>query len=152
MASSEMERIVDQLERAFDGQAWHGPPVMKIVRGISTGEASARLLPDTHTIWELVNHITSWKRIVARRVAGKVVKVTPAQDWPRPKGTWAGAISELRRAHRDLLKAVRQIPEARLSTKVPGKGYNHYVLLHGAVQHDLYHAGQIALLKKGLRS
>ena len=152
MASSEIERIVDQLERAFDGKAWHGPAVMKILRGIRANQASARLMPDTHTTWEIVAHMTGWKRIITRRIAGNVVKVTPAQNWPRPKGTWAGAVSNLRRAHRDLIKAVRKLPEARLDAKVPGKGHNFYITLHGMVQHDLYHAGQIALLKKALHS
>ena len=152
MASNEIERIADQMERAFDGRSWHGPPLMKILRGITADEASARLFPGTHTVWELVNHVASWKRIVARRISGKVVRVTAAQDWPRPMGSWADAVSELRRAHRDLVKAVRKLPPARLGVRIPGKGHDHYIALHGMVQHDLYHAGQIALLKKALKS
>lgn len=152
MPSNEIERIVDQMDRAFDGRAWHGPPVMKILRGVTAREASARLFPETHTIWELVNHMASWKRIVARRISGKVVRVSAAQDWPKPAGTWAAALSELRAAHRDLVKAVRRLPGSRLSDRVPGKGHNFYVALHGMVQHDLYHAGQLALLKKALKA
>jgi uncharacterized damage-inducible protein DinB len=150
MANSEIERIVDQMERAFDGNAWHGPSVMKILRGIGSNEASARLFPETHTVREIVAHMTAWKRIVARRVSGEVVKVTAAQDWPKPTGAWSGAITELQRAHRDLIKAVRKLPASRLSARVPGKRHDFYVALHGMVQHDLYHAGQIALLKKAL--
>lgn len=151
MASSEIEHIVDQMERAFDGRAWHGPPVMKILRGIRSREASARLFPHTHTIWEIVAHMTAWKRIVGRRIGGEVVRVTSAQDWPRPKGTWPAAVRELQQAHADLVKAVRRLPPARLAARVPGKGHDFYVSLHGVVQHDLYHAGQMALLKKALQ-
>ena len=151
MAKSEIERIVDQMERAFDGRAWHGPPVMKILRGIRGNEASARLFPETHTVWELVAHMTAWKRIVARRISGEVVKVTRAQDWPKPRGAWPAAVSELQRAHRDLIRSVRRLPVSRLTARVPGKGHDFYVALHGMVQHDLYHAGQIALLKKALQ-
>ncbi len=150
MASSEIERIAQQLDRAFDGRAWHGPPVMKILRGITGNQASARLFSETHTIWEIVNHMAAWKRIIARRISGEVVKVTSAQDWPAPKGTWAAAVKELQGAHRELVKAARQLPAARLSARVPGKGHDYYVCLHGMVQHDLYHAGQIALLKKAM--
>ena len=152
MATSEIERIVDQLDRAFEGKAWHGPPVMKILRGITANQAAARLFPDTHTIREIVAHMTAWKRVVTRRISGEVVRVTPAQDWPSPRGPWADAVAELRRAHRGLVKAVRKLPAARLRDRVPGKGHDFYVSLHGMVQHDLYHAGQIALLKKALRS
>ena len=152
MASTDIERIADQLERAFEGNAWHGPPVMEVLRGIGANEASARLFPGTHTVREIVAHIAAWKRIVTRRIAGEVVKPTSAQDWPPPRGSWADAVSELRRAHRGLMKAVRKLPAARLRATVPGKDHNFYVSLHGMVQHDLYHAGQIALLKKALQS
>jgi len=151
MAKNEIERIVDQMERAFDGRAWHGPPVMKVLRGITSNEAAARLFLEVHTIRELVAHVTAWKRIVARRVGGEAVRPTAAQDWPKPKGSWSEAVSDLRRAHADLVKAVGKLPPARLEARVPGKGHSNYVLLHGAVQHDLYHAGQIALLKKAMR-
>ncbi len=152
MAKDEIERIVDQMERAFDGRAWHGPSVMKILRGLDGNQASARLFPGTHTPWEIAAHITAWKRIMARRISGTVVRVTAAQDWPKPKGSWPVAVAELERAHRDLVKAVRRLPPSRLPARVPGKGHDHYVALHGMVQHDLYHAGQIALLKKALKS
>ncbi len=152
MATSEIERIVNQMNRAFQGKAWHGPSVMKILRGVTSNQAAARLLPDTHTIGELVAHMTAWKRIVARRVSGEVVRVTSAQDWPQPKGTWAAAVRELQQAHRELVKTVHKLPPARLSARVPGKGHDHYIALHGMVQHDLYHAGQIALLKKAMHS
>lgn len=151
MANGEIERIVKQLNRAFQGNAWHGPSVMKILRGITSNQASARLFPDTHTIRELVAHMTAWKRIVARRISGKVVRVTAAQDWPAPTGSWPTAVSELGRAHRELVKAVGKLPASRLGAKVPGKSHDHYTTLHGMVQHDLYHAGQIALLKKAMR-
>src|SRR5512140_3486007 len=134
MANNEIERIVNQMNRAFQGNAWHGPSVMKIVRGINANQAAARLFPGTHTVREIVAHMTAWKRIIARRVAGEVVRVTPAQDWPTPDGSWPHAVSELRRAHQDFLKAVRKLPPTCLRAKVPGEGHDFYVALHGMVQ------------------
>ncbi len=151
MATNEIERIVKQMDRAFQGNAWHGPSVMKILRGITANQAAARLFPDTHTIRELVAHMTAWKRIVARRASGEVVRVTAAQDWPAPRGSWADAVAALRRAHGELVRATRKLPASRVGAKVPGKSHDHYIMLHGMVQHDLYHAGQIALLKKAMR-
>lgn len=152
MASSEKERILDQLDRAFTGDAWHGPPVMEVLRGIHSNQAAARLFPGTHTIRELVAHMASWKRIIARRLGGDVVTPTSAQDWPPPKGSWADAMTDLQRAHRELVRAARKLPANRLHATVPGKDHDFYIALHGMVQHDLYHAGQIALLKKALTS
>lgn len=152
MATGEIERIMKQMDRAFQGNAWHGPSVMRILRGITSNQASARLFPGTHTVRELVAHMTAWKRIIARRVSGEVVRVTPAQDWPSPKGSWADAVTNLGRAHRELVKAVSKLPASRLGARVPGKGHDFYIALHGMVQHDLYHTGQIALLKKALTS
>ncbi len=151
MANGEIDRILKQMNRAFQGNAWHGPSVLKILRGITSDQAEARLLPATHTIRELVTHMTAWKRIVARRISGEVVRVTAAQDWPTPKGSWGNAVADLRQAHAELAKAVRKLPPSRLSAKVPGKSHDHYITLHGVVQHDLYHAGQIALLKKAMQ-
>ncbi len=151
MAKNEIDRIVDQMERAFDGDAWHGPSVMDILRGLNANQASARLFPETHTIRELVAHMAAWKRIIPRRMRGEVVHPTVAEDWPRPRGTWNDAIADLRRAHRDFIKAVRAMPASKLRATVPGKDHDFYVALHGMVQHDLYHAGQIALLKKALQ-
>jgi len=148
MAANEIERIVEQMDRAFQGNAWHGPPVMQILSGIKANEAAARLFPGTHSIRELVAHLTAWKRIITRRLSGEVVTPTVAQDWPAPRGSWAEAVAGLQRAHRGLVQAVRKLPPSRLRATVPGKDDDFYVALHGMVQHDLYHAGQIVLLTK----
>lgn len=151
MAKNEIDRIVDQMERAFDGDAWHGPSVMDILRDLNANQAAARLFPDTHTVRELVAHLTAWKGIMPRRMRGEVVHPTVAEDWPAPRGTWKDAVAELQGAHRTFVKAVRAMPPAKLRATVPGKNHDFYVALHGMVQHDLYHAGQIALLKKALQ-
>ncbi len=150
MAKSEIERIVDQMERTFDGKAWHGPSVMQILKGITANQASAQVAPETHTIREIVEHLASWKRIIRRRMNAPV-RVTPAQDWPAPHGSWTDAVRQLQQAHREFVTAVSRLPVSRLNSRVPGKGHDFYTALHGMVQHDLYHAGQIALLKKALR-
>ena len=151
---SEVRRIVDQLERAYEGEAWHGPPLKKILTGITAEQAARRVVPNAHTIWELVLHITVWESVVRRRLAGEVVQPTPEQDWPPMPDTseaaWENALAELERGHRQLRQSISALSDDRLGNIVPGKEDSVYVLLHGIVQHDLYHAGQIALLKKAL--
>jgi uncharacterized damage-inducible protein DinB len=157
---NEVDRIVDELSREFDGDPWHGSPLSAILDGISAAQAVARPLPGGHSIWELVLHVTAWKNEVRRRVLGGPAREPEEGDWP-PVGAptdarWRDAVADLGRAHERLLEVVRDLPEARLfePTNDPrnrplGAGVTHYVLLHGAVQHDVYHAGQIAILKKG---
>ena len=150
-------RIADQLRRAFEGEAWHGPSLLEILRGVSAAGAAARPLPKSHRIWEIVLHIAVWDDAARRRMAGEVVQPTPEQDWPAVGETspaaWERTLDHLKRTHDALVEAVAAFSDARLLDRVPGKEpdfYSFYYMLHGIVQHELYHAGQIALLKKAV--
>ena len=154
---SETARIADQLRRAFHGDAWHGDSLLEILDGIVAAQAAARPLKHAHTIWELVLHITAWDAAVRRRLAGETVDLSDEQSFPSvmdpSEGAWRRAVENAKRVHNELIEAVVAFPDDRLSEKVPGKpgepdSYNFYYMLHGAAQHELYHAGQIALLKK----
>ena len=149
---SETKRIADQLHRAYAGGAWHGPALRELLRGVSAKQAAARPVRGAHTIWELVLHITAWKRAVLRRMQGKALSLSPKENFPpMPTATtanWKKTLAALQAAQYDLRRAVSALPESRLKGIVPGKRYSLYFMLHGLVQHDLYHAGQIALLKK----
>jgi uncharacterized damage-inducible protein DinB len=151
----ETARIADQLRRAFEGEAWHGDSVLEILKGVSAERASARPIRNGHTIWELVLHIAAWDGAVLRRMTGVAVTLSDAENFPAVADTsdaaWAKALADVRRAHKELIAAVSALPDARLYEMVLGKEgahYTFYYMLHGVVQHELYHAGQIALLKK----
>ena len=152
---SETARIADQLHRAFSGEAWHGDALLEILDGVTAAQASARPIPHPHSIWELVLHIAAWDGAVLRRMGGEAVELSGEQNFPPARDTsetaWRKTVEHARHVHEELVRAVSQFPEARLSDRVPGKQgahYNFYYMLHGVVQHELYHAGQIALLKK----
>jgi uncharacterized damage-inducible protein DinB len=156
---SESIRIADQLRRAFQGEAWHGPSVLEVLEGVDAATAAARPVADSHSIWEIVLHIAVWDGAALERIKGKVVQPSGEQDWPPAKDTsaaaWKNTLQHLKKTHADLVKAVEKFPETRLSNRVPGKEpdfYSFYYMLHGIAQHELYHAGQIALLKKAARS
>ena len=157
--SSEISRIVDELQREHDGDPWHGSPLKAILQGIDAQRAAARPLADAHSIWEIVLHMTSWKNETTRRIRGAVACMPIEGDWPEAglpaEDGWQQAIGRLEAAHEDLIAAVKAFPDTKLyeptndTRSAPlGTGVSHYVLLHGIVQHDVYHAGQIALLKK----
>jgi uncharacterized damage-inducible protein DinB len=150
---TELERIVDQLKRSWGGNAWHGPSLSEILAGVEPETAAARPIPTAHSIWELVLHITTWDRVVARRLREWVkITVSEEENFPLPGETtaerWRAAVEELRRTHEDLETAVLAFREDRLNEIVPGKTTSAYVMMQGVVQHELYHGGQIALLKK----
>ncbi len=150
---TEAARIADQLRCAFEGGAWHGPAVLELLADLDPSTAASHPLPDVHSIWELVLHIAAWDGAVNRRiVTGKAVTLNDAQNFPpvkdKSRAAWKEAITLLKRAHNELVKTVAALPDSRLNERVPGKKYTVYVMLHGVTQHELYHAGQIAILKK----
>jgi len=154
---SETARIADQLRRAFSGEAWHGDSLLEILNGVAAAQAAARPVKHAHSIWELVLHVTAWDSAVRRRMAGEAVALSDEQNFPSvmdsSEGAWRRAVENAQRVHNELVEAVVAFPDERLSDRVPGKlnepdWYNFYYMLHGVVQHELYHAGQIALLKK----
>lgn len=149
---SEGSRIADQLRRAFYGSAWHGPALLELLKDVDSVTAAARPLPDVHSIWELVLHIEAWDRAGLLRLGGKTCQLTGAKNFPPVKTAsepeWRGTIAQIRNTHDELVKTVGNLSNARLLEQVPGKRYDFYHMLHGIAQHELYHAGQIAILKK----
>ena len=150
---SEIHRILDLLDRAHEGNAWHGPPVSELLKGVSARQAATKSVPAGHSIWEIVLHITAWQDVARRRLAGEVVNDLPPQlDWPPVPDTsdtaWLQEVENLTQSKQQLREAISQLGDQRLDDQIPGKDYSVYVLLHGVVQHNLYHAGQIAVLKK----
>ena len=154
----ETDRIADQLWRSLQGEAWHGPALMELLRDVTAEEAAARPVSAAHSIWELVEHTTTWSRFVDGRVRGEEFEVSEAENFPAvtelSEAAWDGACLRLVSATEALRESVVHLDEAQLEDSVntaEGGRVSKYSLLHGLVQHNLYHAGQIALLKRALR-
>jgi uncharacterized damage-inducible protein DinB len=150
--NSEPARIADQLRRAFEGDAWHGPALLELLQGMDARTGSAKPLANVHSIWELLLHIAVWDEATLQRLAGKVCQPEGEANFPpaseQTDGAWRKAVANAKRTHDTLVKTVETLSDSRLRDQVPGKDYDFYHLLHGVVQHELYHAGQIAILKK----
>src|SRR5215218_5056856 len=146
---TEVDRIREQFRRAFEGEAWHGPSVLALLDGITAQQAAAHPIPGAHSIWELTLHIAAWERACLRRLKGD-----PAQLNDASERAWETTKQQLIDNHRELLEAIATVDESRLNEPIitdPNIPFSSvYVTLHGGVQHDLYHAGQIAMLKKAL--
>jgi uncharacterized damage-inducible protein DinB len=150
--SSECALLAELLRRAFEGDAWHGPSLLELLQNVDAAAAAARPIPNVHSIWELVLHIAVWDGAASRRLAGEKCQPEGEDNFPpviaATQAAWRKTIAHARRAHDVLVKTVASLPEARLRERVPGKKYDFYFMLHGIAQHELYHAGQIAILKK----
>ena len=160
---SDFDALRDDLRQLYDGDPWHDGPITALLKGVDAKAAARRTIPNCHTIWELVLHMTVWTREVASRVRGADAKDPPA-DWPKQPADatdadWRAAQDDLRTAHEDLLQAADSLNPADLVRMVgdqrnPSLGSGKTVGSHirGLLQHDTYHEGQIALLKKAASS
>lgn len=158
---SESELIADDVGRMSEGEAWLGPSINENLAGVTAQQAAAHPIPGAHSIWEIVNHMTVWAIEVAERLGRKARPLTGTEDWPPvtdPSApAWDNATNELRAAHQRLRAAIREFPPGRLDDNVPGTDggldqVSYHVMLHGLLQHDAYHSGQIGLLKRALQS
>jgi uncharacterized damage-inducible protein DinB len=157
---SRATRLANHIERTVTGPMWHGPALAEVLEGVTAGQAGKRAIAGTHTIWELVLHITAWAEIARQRVEGQGTgDPTAAQDWPpapvsgsdldlRSDPAWAAAVERLKEVHLQLAADARVLGEAQLNAKIPELDYTVHDLLHGIIEHGTYHGGQIALLKR----
>jgi uncharacterized damage-inducible protein DinB len=149
----DMEDIADQISRAFWGESWHGPSVREVLDGVSAEDAAAHPIPGAHSIWEIVVHMIGGYKLVLRRVRGERAQLSPEEEWPaatRPTAkAWRDNQRILDELNQQLQSAVRAFPAERLSQEL-GSEYSAFIQFSGTPQHDLYHAGQIVVLKKAL--
>ena len=152
-SGSEAARMADQLRRAYDGGAWHGPALLELLEDIDAATAAAKPLPNVHSIWELVLHVAAWDGAGVKRLSGKKCQLKAKANFPPvstpTEAAWRETVAAAKRTHEALVKVVAGLSDKRLGDRVPGKKYDFYYMLHGIAQHELYHAGQIAILKKG---
>jgi len=158
---TEIERIADQHERAFDGDPWYGFSLMKLLSGVDARKATARPIPEAHSIWEIVLHVTAWEGAMLVRLQSGSVALPEDGDWPAIQGTgedeWQRVLNHLKHTHRTLCETIRNVSPWRMDEMLgserdlaTGGGYSVGGSLHGIIQHNVYHAGQVALLKKAL--
>src|SRR5436190_2787538 len=155
---NEVERIGDQFRRAFAGEAWHGPAVLALLEGVTAQQAAAHPVAGAHSIWELTLHIAAWENACKLRLEGDPAQLSDEEDWPAvtdlSEEAWIRTKEHLRSVHSELQKAIARVDESKLDLPIMTHATipfsTTYVTLHGGVQHDLYHAGQIAILKKAL--
>lgn len=149
---SDVERILQHYDGVLNGNAWHGDPVWQILDGISAPQAAARPLSSAHTIWEIVMHMIFWEDVVTQRLAGKRAGLVEELNFPAmPAVTaenWHKTLDDFRTSNQSLREALAKLDSAKLNELTAAGKRTYYGEAHGIIEHHVYHAGQIALLKK----
>lgn len=153
---SEIDHIARLLERAHRGPAWHGPTLIELIADVTPAEAAHRAFAGAHTIEELVAHVAAWKAVVVRRLDGDPASLNDAEDWPVTSsapdaGRWQRTVRQLHEAHDLLAARIASLDDRKLDATLPGPAESARATIHAVIQHDLYHAGQVALLRKSAR-
>jgi len=153
--ASELGRIDEQLRLSFEGGAWHGPAVLQALDGIGAEAAFAHPIAAAHSVWELVLHLGGTYDLVLRRLQGDGRQLTQEEDWPvivsATADSWRETVRALHGLNEELRRAVRGFSAQRLDASlVTEASYTAHTQFIGVTQHNLYHAGQIVLLKRAL--
>ena len=157
------DRLIAELRRAHAGDPWHGPSRAALLSDVTPDVATWDPGAGAHSVWETVLHMRSWTREVARRALGGAPAEPADGDWPAVGATdavaWREALESLDAAHEALIDVIRTMPTARFSERVGvsrdaalGTGISHRAMLYSLAQHDIYHSGQISLLKRLARA
>jgi hypothetical protein len=150
------------IDEGFDARAWHGTPLRGAVRGVTAVTAAWRPAPARHNIWEIVVHCAYWKYAVRRRLTGEkrgsfllkgsnwFARPTPGDE--AADAAWKRDVALLVEEHRLLRQAVAALRPSGLHRVSRGSRYTPVALAQGIAAHDLYHAGQIQILKRLAKS
>ncbi|HEX2474927.1 MAG TPA: DinB family protein [Lacipirellulaceae bacterium] len=154
MNDESLDLLLDVIDQGFDRQSWHGPNLRGSIRGVTHQQARWRPLPDRHSIWEHVLHAAYWKYTVRRRILGEKrgsFSIT-GSNWFTPQdvtaAAWQRDVQMLVDTHKSMRASIADVPVARLHKQLPGAKVTYFFLISGIAAHDVYHAGQIQLLKR----
>ncbi|MGB2867685.1 MAG: DinB family protein [Bacteroidota bacterium] len=156
-SSSSITLLLDIIDESFEKKAWHGPNLRGSIRGLTAKEAAYRPSGKRHNIWEIVVHCAYWKYIVRRRILGEKRGsfALKGNNWfMRPEEPdeeeWGNDVFLLENEHRAMREAIADLSDADLRNIPTGSKVSNRAIITGIASHDVYHAGQIQLLKKFL--
>jgi hypothetical protein len=154
-ADAVIELLLEVMDQAFDRKSWHGTTLRGSLRGVTPENALWRPAADRHNIWELTLHTAYWKYAVRRRLAGEAIgsfdrrpSNWPAIPEPPNQRAWKRDVAFLEDEHRKLRAVVAGLRPAQLSRRSPRGVWTNMQEIHGVAAHDLYHTGQIQLIKR----
>lgn len=160
MAYTRKEQLLALVEEGFQKPAWHGPNLRGALRGVSAQEAAWRPGKGRHSIWELTVHTAYWKYAVTKRLTGDKTHEFPekgknffAREVKNVRGSnaeknWKRDLALLAKTHKDLRNAIAALADDEFDGPCRGSRQTVRQNVGGIGMHDVYHAGQIQLLRK----
>ena len=156
MPNPQLNLLLSLLDQSFDHQSWHGTNLRGSIRGLDAATAAWRPGHNRHNIWELVLHAAYWKYTVHRRLLGEKrgsFQLKGSNWFTRPEGSadeaaWKRDVALLIETHQNLRHAISKLKDSDLGYIPPTSKFNNSTMITGIASHDLYHAGQIQLLKR----
>lgn len=159
MPRNEIPLLLALIDEAYERKTWHGPNLKGSLRGVTAEEAAWRPAPGRHNIWEVAVHAAYWKYIVRRRLLDEKRGTFPLKgsNWfPLPQNKSAAAWKEhlqlLDDTHRSMRQAIASFPASNLYNTTSNSKNTNLAVISGIAYHDVYHAGQIQLLKRLMRT
>jgi uncharacterized damage-inducible protein DinB len=159
-----MAYLVSDIRTLITGDAWHGPSWSEVLQGLNAQQATRRVLPAVHTIYELAHHTAAWAAEVARRLGGKAPSLPAEGDWPPSNASvddveWHRVVEGLTSAHNELFAAIERFDSSRLDERIGttrdaplGSGVSYRATIAGILAHTAYHAGQAMMLRRALEA
>ncbi len=152
MGNRELERIIENIDTVFRGDAWHGPSVMEIINSLPIDIVDTKQGFSKRTIAELIFHMVAWRKFIIEKLRDNIEfsLKSDVENWGTPdqtsKQNWKYLVSDLQETHKQLIELLGTEDDSLLSTRVAGEFYDFYKLLTGLMQHDTYHLGMIWVL------
>lgn len=159
-----LRHFAQELTKGHEAEAWHGPSTRTLLKGITAMEAASHVIPQFHSVWEIVLHMDAWQREVLRRLDASFIPEIPEEgDWRRvmevTAEAWQQTVSDLDSSLHELVTALNNMAKTSDENKasesrgtVSGPNITLAATLSGLLQHNAYHSGQIAVLRRVLRS
>lgn len=149
---NETKRIRKLFDDLYNGSPWIDVNLSAVLEKISAKQATRKISPNLNSIWEIVNHLVSWRLNVLQRVQGKEMK-SPANNYFSPvnnssEAAWTATLKELNNSQKQWIAFLQGFNKKEFDTIYPSNNMNYYEHIHGILQHDAYHMGQIVLLAK----
>ncbi|MBX2991197.1 MAG: DinB family protein [Bacteroidetes bacterium] len=153
--SAEIRLLLQLIDEAYERKTWHGPNLKGSLRGVSAEEAAWRPNAHRHSIWEIAVHAAYWKYTVRRRLLDEKRGSFPLKgsNWftlpaDQSDALWKQHLHVLEQTHRSMREAIGQFPASKLYATTSQSKVTNIAVIYGIANHDIYHAGQIQLLKR----
>jgi len=148
----ERERIVKLFEDLYNGEPWIDVTIQGTLKKLSAAQAAKKVSPELNSIWQLVDHMTEWRRNVLQRVRGKIM-ATPDNNYiistkDTSEAAWKQTLKSLEDSQDLWISFLKNCNEGEFEKIYPKNNLSYYEHIHGILQHDAYHLGQIVLLAK----